>query len=114
MIEGRNIGRSLNTAMASHRHYAAARPPYVSQQQLDNPCRTYHLHSGGMLGPSQCINDRAGSLAPRIPAHQLRYAYDVLRTASAGSRHHFGRVVCEMPLEDLKDAARVAKRRIAL
>src|SRR5260221_12258367 len=55
IVECRNIGGSLDVGMAAQGQDAAARSPYVAQQELQNACGANHLYPSRMLGPTNGV-----------------------------------------------------------
>ena len=98
--------------MSAQREDAAAGTPDVAEQQLQNRRRPDDLHAGRVLRPADGVADGAGALGARRAAERVGDAQERVRRHSAYVLHHLRRVAREVTREDLKDAARVLKRRI--
>ena len=75
VVQGRDVGAALNAGVPAQRQHAAARPPGVAQQRLDDPGAPDHLNAGAVMGPADRVADGAGRSRPElrvIASHTFR------------------------------------------
>jgi hypothetical protein len=77
--------------MAAQGQDAAARPPNVAQQALDDRRGADHLRAGRVVGPTDGIADRAGAFAARVARQGLRNLDEDSARATRGTLDHLGR-----------------------
>ena len=93
---------------------AAARPPDVAEQQLQDRGRADDLHAVECCVQSDRVADRAGlARGPERDVKRVGDLEEALLRDAADLLDHLRRVAREMPLQDLKDAARMLQRRVA-
>src|SRR5438067_1083719 len=109
-----DVRRSLERRVTAQRHDAAAGPPHVAEQQLDDRGRADVLHADGVLRPADRVAEGAGALAARVPAQLLGDADDQIGRDAADLADELRRVARIVPAQDLVDAARVLQRLVAL
>src|SRR5207253_10927235 len=99
-------------ASTAHGHDAAAGSVDVAEPDVQDAGGADDLHAGGVLRPADRVHDGAGPLPARVGAEQLRHAPDLFGGAAAYLGHHLRRVACEVPPQNLHDAARVLQGRV--
>ena len=104
VVEGGNIGRTLDGCVSAQRQNSAARAANISQQQLQNRGGADNLHPVRMLGPAYGVADRARLVRTRRGNECFRRLQKYLSGNAAAALHHLGRVAGEVPLQDLEDA----------
>ena len=99
--------------MAAQREDAAAGPPNVAEQQLQDRRRADVLHADGVLRPADGIAEGGGALASGVRRDRLGDAQEDVLWRAADLLDQLRRVAREVALEDLEDAARVLERLVA-
>ncbi len=72
VVQRRDIRAALDRDMAAQRHDAAAGPPDIAEQALDDGGRPDDLHADGVMRPPDRVAERPGPLPPRILAPPRR------------------------------------------
>ncbi len=112
VVERRNVGRSLDGRMAAQGQDAAAGPPDVAQEQLQDGGGADDLNAFRMLGPTDRITNRGGLLRTRGGRECFGYPLKEIRRNAAHLFHHLRCVAAEVTFQDLKDRPRMPQRRI--
>src|SRR5207248_11576567 len=68
VVQGRDVRRALDVRVAAKREDAAAGPPDVAEQQLDDRRRADDLHTGGVLGPADGVAEGRRALRTGVRA----------------------------------------------
>lgn len=71
VIEGRDVGGTLDTCVSSQGHDPSAGPPDVAEQKLEDTCRPDHLHTGRVLRPADCIDYGTRALPAGVAAEDF-------------------------------------------
>ena len=100
--------------MSAQGEDAAAGPPDIAEQQLQDRRRANDLHALGVLRPSHGVADGAGLLRPGGIAEGFRNFVEQLLRNAGVAFDQFRRVAREVPPQDLEDAARMLQRGIGL
>jgi hypothetical protein len=95
-------------------HDAAAGPPDVPEQQLQQRRRADHLDAVGVLGPGDGVAERRRSLRAGVGGQRLGDFQEGLLWAAGDALDHLRCVPREVPPNDLEDAARVLERLVTL
>ena len=112
--ERRDVGRALDGRMSAQREDPAARPPDVAEEQLQDRSGADDLHASGVLRPAHGVTDSRGFVAAGRARENIGdFEKRVLRHA-AELLDQRRRVSREVPLENLKDAARMLQRSVSL
>src|SRR5204863_6609104 len=98
--------------VATERQHAAAGPPDVPEQQLDDRGGADVLDADRVLRPADGVGEGARALAPGVLAERLGDGEELLDAAATCVRDELGRVAGVVALEDLEDAAGMRQRRI--
>ncbi len=113
VVQRRDVRRALDGGMAAQREDAAAGPPNVAQQRLENGSGADVLHADSVLGPAEGVAEGAGALAPAVGTECFGDLQENGLRGAADLLHHLRRVAREVLLEQLKDAARMLQRLVA-
>ena len=71
VVERRDVGRALDRRVAAQRDDAAAGPPDVAEQELDDRRGADQLDADRVLRPADRVDERAGPLAAGVVAERL-------------------------------------------
>jgi formate dehydrogenase major subunit len=66
VVEGWDVGRALDRRVAAQGQDAAARPPDVAEQELQDRAAADDLGAGGVLRPGHRVGERRRPVAPGI------------------------------------------------
>ncbi len=112
VVQRRDVRAALDGGVAAQRHDAAAGPPDVAEQALDDGGAADDLHAVGVVRPADRIRERPGPFAARVLDDNLADASENLLRAAGDLLDHLRRVAGEVPLQDLIDAVPVLERRV--
>src|SRR5438105_3591958 len=113
VVEGGNIGRSLDGRMPAQRDNATARPSDIAQEQLQQCAATDHLGSVRMLSPSHGVAESGCVIPAGIRQNSLSDFQEDRFRAAGYALHHLRGVAGEVALEDLQHCAWVLQCLIA-
>ena len=108
------VGVALDVGVAALGVHAAARPPHVAEEQLEQSRAPDELGAGRVLGEADRVHDRHDLVGPAHLAHQLADLEELLLRDPGDVRDHLGRVAGVVRLHELEDAARVLEPHVAL
>ena len=112
VVEGRDVGRSLDRRVSAQRQDAAARPAHVAEQHLHDRRGADDLHAGRVVRPADRVADGGRPLRSRIVGERLAEFHERVARRAADALDHLGRVAGIMAFQDLVDGARVFERRV--
>src|SRR4051812_18503821 len=95
--------------MPTHRHDATTGATHIAEEQLENAGSADDLHAGGVLRPSDSVDDGAGALAIAVVGEEFGDAIEFFDGAAADFLDNFRRVSREVFLQELEGAARMLK-----
>ena len=110
----RDITCALDRRVATQRHDAAARPPDVTQQQLQDGCGADELGAERVLGPAHRVGEHRRPLPAAVVDHRRREVLEVLAADAARIGDHLRGVPGVVPLQDLEHGLRMLQGLIAL
>ncbi len=93
---------------------SAARSPHVAQERLQDRGGADVLHTDGVLGPAEAVDERGRAVPAGVVGDKLAHPSELVLTDPADLLHHFRGIAREMPLEHLEHAARMLQRLVGV